>query len=39
MIKKGSYKENFAEVLVSNIALALGFKAVKYEAIDDGNIG
>ena len=38
MIKKGSYKENFAEVLVSNIALSLGFKAVEYEAIDDGKL-
>lgn len=38
MIKKGSYKENFAEVLVSNIALELGFKAVEYEAIDDGKL-
>ena len=36
MIKKASYKENFAEVLVSNIALELGFKAVKYEPVDDG---
>ncbi|EKQ55108.1 MULTISPECIES: hypothetical protein [unclassified Clostridium] len=38
MIKKGSYKENFAEVLVSNIALDFGFKAVKYEAIDEGTL-
>ena len=38
MIKKGSYKENFAEVLVSNIALSRGYKAVKYEAIDDGKL-
>jgi len=38
MIKKGSYKENFAEVLVSNIALDLGFKAVKYEPIDKGTL-
>lgn len=38
MIKKGSYKENFAEVLISNIAIYLGFNAVKYEAIDDGKL-
>lgn len=38
MIKKGSYKENFAEVLVSNISLALGFKAVEYEAMDEGSL-
>ncbi len=38
MIKKGSYKENFAEVLVSNIAINLGFDAVKYEAIDAGRL-
>lgn len=38
MIKKGSYKENFAEVLVSNIAIRLGLKAVKYEAIDEGRL-
>lgn len=38
MIKKGSYKENFAEVLVSNIAASLGLKAVKYEAIDEGRL-
>lgn len=38
MIKKGSYKENFAEVLISNIAIYLGFNAVKYEAIDEGRL-
>ncbi|MDU2491421.1 MAG: hypothetical protein E7D27_12685 [Clostridium celatum] len=38
MIKKGSYKENFAEVLISNIAIELGFNAVKYEAIDEGRL-
>ncbi|MEG2934888.1 MAG: hypothetical protein RR844_00185 [Clostridium sp.] len=38
MIKKGSLKENFAEVLVSNIAISLGFKAVKYEALEDGQL-
>lgn len=38
MIKKGSYKENFAEVLISNIAVKLGFNAVKYEALDDGRL-
>jgi hypothetical protein len=38
MIKKGSYKENFAEILVSNIAIDLGFKAVKYEAVNDGAL-
>lgn len=38
MIKKGSYKENFAEVLISNIAIHLGFNAVKYEAIDEGKL-
>ena len=38
MIKKGSYKENFAEVLVSNIASVFGFKAVKYETIDEGKL-
>lgn len=36
MIKKGSLKENFAEVLTSNIAIYLGFNAIKYEAINDG---
>lgn len=36
MIKKGTYKENFAEVLIANIAINLGFDAVKYEAIEDG---
>lgn len=38
MIKKGSYKENFAEVLISNIAIELGFDAVKYVAIDEGRL-
>ncbi|MGL5086305.1 MAG: hypothetical protein ACRC68_11425 [Clostridium sp.] len=38
MIKKGTYKENFAEVLISNIAIYLGFNAVKYEAIDNGRL-
>lgn len=38
MIKKGSYKENFAEVLISNIAIELGFNTVKYEAIDEGRL-
>lgn len=38
MIKKGSYKENFAEVLISNIAIHLGFNAVKYESIDEGRL-
>lgn len=38
MIKKGSYKENFAEVLISNIAIHLGFNAVRYEAIDNGRL-
>ena len=38
MIKKGSYKENFAEVLISNIARYLNFNAVKYEVIDEGRL-
>ncbi|MBK5242989.1 hypothetical protein [Clostridium sp.] len=38
MIKKGTYKENFAEVLIGNIAITLGFNAVKYEAIEDGAL-
>lgn len=38
MIKKGSYKENFSEVLISNIAAYLGFNAVKYEALEDGAL-
>lgn len=38
MIKKGSYKENFAEVLISNIAIDLGFNAVKYEPLNDGML-
>jgi len=38
MIKKGTYKENFAEVLIANIATNLGFNAVKYEAIEDGAL-
>ncbi|MCB2291683.1 hypothetical protein LGK97_18380 [Clostridium sp. CS001] len=38
MIKKGTYKENFAEVLISNIAIDFGFNAVKYEAIEDGAL-
>lgn len=38
MIKKGSYKENFAEVLISSIAIHLGFNAVKYESIDEGRL-
>jgi hypothetical protein len=38
MIKKGTYKENFSEVVISNIANSLGFNAVKYEAIEDGAL-
>lgn len=38
MIKRGSYKENFAEVLISKIAKHLGFKAVEYEAINNGEL-
>lgn len=38
MIKKGSYKENFVEVLVSRIALAFGFEAVEYETIEEGKL-
>jgi len=38
MIKKGTYKENFAEVLIANIANNLGFDAVKYEAIENGAL-
>jgi len=38
MIKKGTYKENFAEVLIGNIAINFGFNAVKYEAIEDGAL-
>ncbi len=38
MIKKGTYKENFAEVLIGNIATYFGFHAVKYEAIEDGTL-
>lgn len=38
MIKKGSYKENFAEVLIANIAIKLGFDAVKYEVVGDGHL-
>lgn len=38
MIKKGTYKENFAEVLTANIAIYFGFNAVKYEAIEDGAL-
>lgn len=38
MIKKGTYKENFAEVLIANIAVSFGFNAVKYEAIEDGEL-
>jgi hypothetical protein len=30
MIKKGTYKENFAEVLIGNIAINFGFDAMKY---------
>lgn len=38
MIKKGTYKENFAEVLIGNIAIMLGFNAVKYETIEEGAL-
>jgi hypothetical protein len=38
MIKKGTYKENFAEVLIANIAISFGFDVVKYEAIEDGSL-
>ncbi len=38
MIKKGSLKENFAEVLTSNISISLGFNAIKYEPINEGTL-
>lgn len=38
MIKKGSIKENFAEVLTSEIGIELGFNVVLYKAIDDGKL-
>ncbi len=38
MIKKGAYKENFAEVLISNISTYLGFSAVKYTPLEDGEL-
>ncbi|GFZ32640.1 hypothetical protein CSC2_31660 [Clostridium zeae] len=38
MIKKGTLKENFAEILTANIAISLGFDAVEYKAIDEGAL-
>lgn len=38
MIKKGSYKENFAEVLVSKIAKSLNFPVVEYTPIENGKL-
>ncbi|WP_142414172.1 hypothetical protein [Hathewaya massiliensis] len=38
MIKKGTYKENFAEVLISKIAIHLGFNAISYEPLDHGRL-
>jgi len=38
MIKKATYKENFAEVLISKIAIHLGFNAIAYEPLDHGRL-
>ncbi|MGL5153272.1 MAG: hypothetical protein ACRC7N_22150 [Clostridium sp.] len=38
MVKKGSIKENFAEVLVSKIGEYLKFNIVPYEAINKGKL-
>ena len=38
MIKKATYKENFAEVLISKIAIHLGFNAILYEPLDHGRL-
>ncbi|MBF8984664.1 hypothetical protein IZY60_14050 [Lutibacter sp. B2] len=38
MIKQGDLRENFAEVLISNIANHLGFNAVAYTPMEDGKL-